>query len=159
MTDTDDNPGVIVFPPLLALGTLVLGFALSWAAPTFVLRVLLPFELRVVMGLVLAAGGVALAVAGARTFHEAGTNVAPTQPALKLATTGIYAQLRNPMYVGLGSLIAGIGVAFASDWTLVLLVPAALVIHYGVVLREEVYLTSEFRALREQLRLDPVGQI
>jgi protein-S-isoprenylcysteine O-methyltransferase Ste14 len=144
MTDTADKPGVIVLPPLLALGTLVLGFVLSWAAPTFVLRVVLPFELRVMMGLVLAAGGVALAVAGARTFREVGTNVAPTQPALKLATTGIYAHLRNPMYVGLGLLVAGIGVGFASDWTLVLLVPAALVIHYGVVLREEVYLARKF---------------
>jgi hypothetical protein len=35
----------------------------------------------------------------------------------------------------------------------------ALALAYGVVLREEVYLTSEFRALCEQLRLDPVGQI
>jgi protein-S-isoprenylcysteine O-methyltransferase Ste14 len=48
------------------------------------------------------------------------------------------------MYVGLGSLVAGIGVGFASDWTLVLLVPAALVIHYGVVLREEAYLVRKF---------------
>ncbi len=133
-----------MLPPLLALGTLVLGFALSWVAPTFVLRVVLPFQLRVAIGLALAAGGVALAVAGARTFREVGTNVTSTQPALKLVTVGAYAHLRNPMYVGLGLLVAGIGVGFASDWTLVLLVPAVLVIHYGVVLREEAYLVRKF---------------
>jgi protein-S-isoprenylcysteine O-methyltransferase Ste14 len=144
MSETDDSPGVIVWPPLVVLGTLVLGFALSWAAPTFVLRVVLPFEVRILFGLLSVAGGVALAVAGARTFHRAGTNVAPTQPALQLVTTGVYTHLRNPMYVGLGLIVAGIGVGFASDWTLVLLIPAALVVHYGVVLREEDYLARKF---------------
>ena len=144
MSDQHDNPGVIIWPPFVALGTLLLGFALNWAAPTFVLRILLSFEMRVLFGFLLVAGGVALAVAAVRTFHEAGTNVAPSQPALRLATSGVYTHLRNPMYVGLGLIVGGIGLGFASDWTLVLIVPAALVIHYGVVLREEDYLTQTF---------------
>ena len=144
MTDSNDSPGVIVLPPLVALATVVVGAAMSWAAPTFVLRVLMSFELRVVFGLLLAAGGVALAVAAVRTFHRAGTNVNPSQPALALATDGVYTHIRNPMYVGLGLLVGGIGIGFASDWTLVLLLPAALVIHYGVVLREEAYLVRKF---------------
>jgi protein-S-isoprenylcysteine O-methyltransferase Ste14 len=144
MANPNDNPGVIIWPPFVALGTLILGFALSWAAPTFVLRILLSFELRVVFGFLLAAGGIALAVAGARTFHQLGTNVAPSQPALQLVTTGVYTHLRNPMYVGLGLIVGGIGIAFASDWTLVLIVPAALIIHYGVVVREEDYLVHKF---------------
>jgi protein-S-isoprenylcysteine O-methyltransferase Ste14 len=48
------------------------------------------------------------------------------------------------MYVGLGLLVAGIAIALASDWTLVMLVPAALVLHFGVVLREERYLAAKF---------------
>ena len=48
------------------------------------------------------------------------------------------------MYVGLMLLVGGIGIALASDWTLVLLVPMALVLHYGVVLREERYLERKF---------------
>lgn len=144
MIDNDDTPGVIVWPPLLALGTVVLGLALNWAVPTFVLRIVFPVGLRVLLALLLVAGGAALAIAGSRTFRDMGTNVAPSQPALRLVTTGIYAHLRNPMYVGLGLLVAGVGVGFASDWTLVLLVPAALVIHHGVVRREENYLLRKF---------------
>jgi protein-S-isoprenylcysteine O-methyltransferase Ste14 len=144
MTDTEDTPGVIVWPPLLALGTVVLGLTLNWAVPTFVLRVVFPFELRALLAPLLVAGGAALAIAGSRMFCHMGTNVAPSQPALRLVTTGIYANLRNPMYVGLGLMVAGIGVGFASDWTLVLLVPAALVMHYGVVRREENYLLRKF---------------
>jgi len=52
--------------------------------------------------------------------------------------------MRNPMYIGLLLLTGGIGIALASDWTLVLLVPTALILHYGVVLREERYLEAKF---------------
>jgi protein-S-isoprenylcysteine O-methyltransferase Ste14 len=48
------------------------------------------------------------------------------------------------MYVGLGFMVGGLAVALASDWTLVSLVPAGLILHYGVVLREERYLESKF---------------
>jgi protein-S-isoprenylcysteine O-methyltransferase Ste14 len=48
------------------------------------------------------------------------------------------------MYVGLALLVAGIGVALASDWTLVMLVFAALMVHFGVVKREEQYLEAKF---------------
>lgn len=144
MTDTEDTPGVSVWPLLLALGTVVLGLGLNWAVPTFVLRVVFPFELRVLLALLLVAGGAALAIAESRTFRRMDTNVAPSQLALRLVTTGIYAHLHIPMYVGLGLLVAGFGVGLASDWTLVLLVPAALVIHYGVVRREENYLLRKF---------------
>ena len=48
------------------------------------------------------------------------------------------------MYVGLAFLVAGLGIGFASDWTLVMLVVATLVIHFGVVKREERYLEAKF---------------
>jgi protein-S-isoprenylcysteine O-methyltransferase Ste14 len=44
----------------------------------------------------------------------------------------------------LALVVAGIGVVLGSDWTLVMLVPAALVIHFGVVKREERYLAAKF---------------
>jgi protein-S-isoprenylcysteine O-methyltransferase Ste14 len=144
MIDSDDRPDVIVWPPLLALGTLILGFALEWLAPTFVLRVMLPLGVRVLIALFFVLGGAALAVAARREFLQMGTNVAPSQPALHLVTSGVFAYVRNPMYLGLGLLVAAISFGLASDWTLVLLVPSALVLHYGVVRREESYLTGKF---------------
>ena len=92
----------------------------------------------------LAIAGGALALAAERRFKAGGTNALPWKPTLKLATSGIYTMLRNPMYVGLLLLIAGIGIALASDWTLALLAPTAIVLHYGVVLREERYLEAKF---------------
>jgi protein-S-isoprenylcysteine O-methyltransferase Ste14 len=70
--------------------------------------------------------------------------VNPYAPSTTLATTGVYAYVRNPMYLGLGLIVGGIGIVLASDWMLVMLVAAALTTHFGVVLREERYLTGKF---------------
>jgi len=142
--DVVDNPGVIAWPPAIAMATVVLGLALDWLAPVYVLTVVFFFWTRVVIGIAIIAVGLALAAVGDRTFRAIGTNVHPSQPALRLATSGIYSHLRNPMYVGLILMVVGVGIAFASDWTLVLAVPAALVLHHGVVLREERYLERKF---------------
>jgi protein-S-isoprenylcysteine O-methyltransferase Ste14 len=143
-TRASDTPGVIAPPPLIALATILIGLAIDWLFPAYALTVLAGRTTRWTVGGVLIAAGGALAWAAERQFKRAGTNVPPWKPALRLATGGIYRWMRNPMYVGLGLLVAGIAIALASDWTLVMLVPAALVLHFGVVLREERYLAAKF---------------
>jgi protein-S-isoprenylcysteine O-methyltransferase Ste14 len=139
-----DNAGVIAPPPLIALATVALGLLIDWLFPVPVLQVLLDWPTRLVIGGVLVAAGLALGIAGFSFFRRAGTNANPWLPAVHLATGGIYQWVRNPMYVGFALLVAGIGIALDSVWTLVLMIPAALVIHYGVVLREERYLEAKF---------------
>jgi protein-S-isoprenylcysteine O-methyltransferase Ste14 len=142
--DGKDNPGVIAPPPLIVLATVVLGLLIDWLFPVPVLQVLWGWPTRLVIGAVLAAAGLAVGFAGFRVFGRAGTNANPWLPAVHLATDGIFQWVRNPMYVGFALLVAGVGIALASTWTLVLMIPAALVIHYGVVLREERYLEAKF---------------
>jgi protein-S-isoprenylcysteine O-methyltransferase Ste14 len=144
MTETSDTAGVIAPPPLIALAAVLVGVALDWLLPAYVLTVLLTFEVRIVIGVLLFAAGAALAVAGMRAFHGVGTVVNPFEPSRALATEGVYAYVRNPMYVGLAFIVGGLGIALASDWTLVMLVPAMLLIHLGVVAREERYLEAKF---------------
>jgi hypothetical protein len=57
MTETRDNAGVIAPPPLIALAAVVLGLALDWLLPAFVLRVLLSWPERIVIAVVLIAAG------------------------------------------------------------------------------------------------------
>jgi protein-S-isoprenylcysteine O-methyltransferase Ste14 len=144
MNEQKDTAGVIAPPPLIALGAVVLGLALDWLAPAYILTVLLSFETRLPLGLLLILLGGLLAYGGMRGFRRAATAVNPYAPSTALATTGVYAYLRNPMYVGLGLIVGGLGIALASDWMLVMLVAAALTIHFGVVKREERYLTAKF---------------
>jgi len=144
MTETRDTAGVVAPPPLIALGAVLLGIALDRLMPAYVLTVLLSRDVRIGVGILLIAAGLALGFSGRRTFVRVGTNVNPFKPSTILVTTGAYAYLRNPMYVGLELMVAGIGIALASDWMIVMLVGAALLIHFGVVKREERYLEAKF---------------
>ena len=142
--ETADNPGVIAPPPLLYAAAAAAGLILDSLFPVYVLATLLYGADRVVIGIAVIVAGVALAVSAVRTFRAIGTNAAPWQPTLALATTGVFRYLRNPMYVGMTLVVMGLAIALASDWMLVALVPAALVVHYGAVLREERYLEQKF---------------
>jgi protein-S-isoprenylcysteine O-methyltransferase Ste14 len=51
---------------------------------------------------------------------------------------------RNPIYIGMFLIYAGIGVAALSSRVLVLVLPIAIAMSYGVVAREEPYLERRF---------------
>jgi len=67
-----------------------------------------------------------------------------TRPSSTLVTGGIHGWSRNPIYVGMFLLYAGIGLVVRSPWILILTLPLAITIRYGVVAREEAYLERRF---------------
>jgi protein-S-isoprenylcysteine O-methyltransferase Ste14 len=144
MTQVRDNAGVIAPPPLIALAAVLLGLALDWLLPAYVLTVLLSFLERVVIAVILIGAGAALAIPALRGFRSAGTHVEPWKAFTVLVTGGIFGRLRNPMYVGLTLLLAGLSIFLASDWMLVMTIVFMPVIHFGVVKREERYLEAKF---------------
>ena len=88
--------------------------------------------------------GLLLFVAGVRNFSRAATPLPTNQPARVLVTTGIYRWTRNPIYLAFFLVYGGIGVATQSPWVLILTLPLAITIRYGVVAREELYLEQRF---------------
>lgn len=135
-----DNPGVIARPPLLFAGFLVVGLLLEWVWPAAIF----PGDWQYVVGgaLVLVAG--ALLASGISRFRRAGTNVPTYRPTTALVTEGPYRYSRNPIYISLFLLYAGIGVMVDGAWILVLILPLFLLMRYGVVAREERYLERKF---------------
>ena len=144
MTEARDTAGVIAPPPLLALAVVVLGLALDWLMPAYVLSVLLTLSERIAIAVLLIAAGAGLAVPAMRGFRSAGTHVEPWKPSLVLVTDGMFGWLRNPMYVGATLFLVGLAILLASDWTLVMTIIFVPVIHFGVVKREERYLEGKF---------------
>lgn len=141
--ESPDVAGVLVFPPLIPLAVLLVGVPLDlWLRPEALNAI--PMVARAAVGVVLLALGAASAIAGERAFDRAGTNVNPFRPALNLAGQGIYARMRNPMYVGMGLAVLGIAAGFALECTLAALAVGALIMHFGVVRREERYLERKF---------------
>ncbi|MHA3980304.1 methyltransferase family protein [Halovulum sp. GXIMD14794] len=132
-----------MFPPLLAAATPFVAALLGWLLP---LRLLPPLGLNGValLGVVLVLTGGALAFWGKQTFEKAATNVNPHRPALRLVEGGPYRFTRNPMYLGIVVAELGLALALSLDW-LVMLTPVIwALLHWGVVLREEAYLTRRF---------------
>ena len=104
----------------------------------------MPFDQRLLGGLVLFAAAAGLGIPAVLAFRSAGTHVEPWKPASALVTRGVFRYLRNPMYVGLVLAVAGLAIMLASDWMLVMTVLLAITLHVGVVRREERYLAAKF---------------
>ncbi len=61
-----------------------------------------------------------------------------------IVTTGPYRFSRNPIYAGLSLIYAGLALGLALWWTLALLPVIWIILHFGVVRREEAYLEARF---------------
>jgi protein-S-isoprenylcysteine O-methyltransferase Ste14 len=103
-------------------------------------------------GLALVVFAVAIAMWGRRTMHAVGTNISPLRPATAVVTNGPFRFSRNPLYVSLTLLYLGLTSAFNTWWGIVVLVPLIIVMHYGVVVREERYLEQKFGETYRQYR-------
>jgi len=149
--DQTDNPGVIAFPPLIWL----IGEVVSGLVHFFVVRVpIMNYNVSLVCGIALATLAPTLAMLAMVQMKKAGTNVNPSKPALALARGGPFRFTRNPMYLALCLLQVALGF-FLNDWiTLLFVVPLALILHFGVVLREERYLTAKFGEPYLELKRD-----
>ncbi|HJZ30608.1 MAG TPA: isoprenylcysteine carboxylmethyltransferase family protein [Hyphomicrobiaceae bacterium] len=139
MSSVSDSPGVVARPPLIYLATLMIALALEWLRPLPLLG-----HAAIGPGVLAAVAGIAIAVWGRQTMLAAGTNVDPTLPSTAMVTAGPFRFCRNPLYLGLTLLYLGITLAVDTWWGLIALVPLLLVMHVGVVLREEHYLEAKF---------------
>ena len=135
--------GVIVRPPLIFLAALLLGFVSDRLLPLRFPVSRIDLVHWIIAGSLILIG-LALAAAGIRNFSRAGTPVPTNRPARALVTTGIHGWTRNPIYLGMFLIYGGIGVAARSPWILMLTLPLAITIRYGVVAREEAYLERRF---------------
>ena len=149
MATSTDKPGVAAPPPLLYGGAfvLVLVFRWFWPMPIFSHA---PDALWPGLALIVLAVGIA--AWGIRTMQAAGTNVNPALPTTAIVTSGPFRYSRNPLYLALTLLYLGLTLAFNTWWGIVVLVPVLIIMHRGVVLREERYLEQKFGETYRQYR-------
>ena len=137
----DDHANVVVMPPLLYFGALVLGIAAQWIAPW---RLPGPAALRWALGAGLLAGAIVAALAFARAFEHSGQDKNPNTPTPAIISGGLYRYSRNPAYVSLTAVLVGLGLLLNNAWILLSAIPVVAIMHYGVILREEAYLERSF---------------
>ena len=136
------SPGVHVPPPLVFAAGLGLGL---WAS-TRIPSPWLPAAVCRVAGWTLIAGALVLVLPAFFGFFRARTTVRPDRPASSLVISGPYRFTRNPMYVSLTLLYAGVATLYQSVWAWLLLPLVVLYIDRRVIRPEERFLESRFGA-------------
>jgi protein-S-isoprenylcysteine O-methyltransferase Ste14 len=138
--DGQDKPGIRVPPPPVYLLALLLGLL----ADRKVHVPFLPRGATRVLGWPLVGGGIALAAWFVRTMRGADTTIRIDKPVSSLVQDGPFRYTRNPGYVALAMLYAGIAVLRNALWAIVLLPLVLIVIQREVIEREERYLERTF---------------
>ena len=140
MHSPNETAGVIAPPPIIVLALLLGGVELDalWPAP------FLDETVQYVLGALLIAPAVALAIWAIVLFRRQKTQVEPWRPTTALVLTGPYLRTRNPMYLAMVTVFAGLGFAIDTLWLFALLPVLVAVLHYGVIRREERYLEGLF---------------
>ena len=140
MTDNQDNPGINVPPPLIYVVSLVSGLLLERRAH-------LPYLPRGAargLGWTLLGGGVVLNGWFLRTIRDADVPIRTDKPVPRLTTEGPFRYSRNPSYLALAMIYAGIAGLRNSLWTILFLPVVLVVIQREVIGREERYLERTF---------------
>ncbi|MDQ3964833.1 MAG: isoprenylcysteine carboxylmethyltransferase family protein [Actinomycetota bacterium] len=140
MTDEQDNAGVVAPPPLIYLGPLVLGLLLNRKFPA----PFLPRRMARILGLPLLGGGALLVSWFVGTMRRADTPIDPRKPVSRLVVEGPFRYTRNPSYLSVAMIYAGLASLANALWAILLLPAALIVIQRGVIEREEHYLERKF---------------
>lgn len=136
----DDHANVNFPPPLIHFIGVVAGLGIGEIYPLHTPQSALLWWL----GVGLIAATLVLAGMGFREFALVGNPVPPNRQIAGLMTEGPFRFTRNPLYLALSLLHAGIALVVSSVWLLVSLIPVLIFVRYYVIAREEAYLMRRF---------------
>ena len=132
---------IISPPPVLYIGTLLPGFAAHAVSPIGIFPT--THAHKIPGGCLFVLSGV-FARWALLTMRRFGTTANPKKPSEALATSGPFQVSRNPIYVAMTGLYVSLAFLVNSAWPLMLLAPLLLLMHWGVIRREEHYIFLAF---------------
>ena len=139
----NDNPRVIAFPPLIWAVTVFISLVVHFFVGRLPMSIL-PRAISLGIGIVLFIIAPLLAIPAMWRMKAAGTNVHPSEPTTTIVRGGPYRFTRNPMYLALTLLQIGVAFVLNDAITFLFAAALALMLHFGVILREERYLEAKF---------------
>jgi len=96
------------------------------------------------LGIIIIVLGFSLSLGAGILFRTLGTNPIPGTQATVLVTTGPFRFTRNPMYLGLITILAGISILLVSFSPLIVIPIFSWILHTQFVLREEKWMEAWF---------------
>lgn len=150
MAEPVDRAPVIAPPPLLFAVLVVAGVILDHFVPLPLMNVATP--VRIGIGVVVFIASIVLGGSAMRQFRAHREHPSPYRATNTIIDTGIYSRTRNPIYLSFLITAAAVAIFANSWWVLIAEIPLAIVIHFGVILREEKYLSAKFGAPYDDYR-------
>ncbi|MCC6982401.1 MAG: isoprenylcysteine carboxylmethyltransferase family protein [Bauldia sp.] len=142
-----ERPNGFPVPPLLPLAGLLGGLLADWFLPG------IPGGwITSLAGVALVGLGVWVAAKAVAAMTKAGASPLPNSPELYLATEGVFAVSRNPIYLAFLIILTGIGLTFRSAGVLIAVPVVGLLLYVLVIRSEEEYLAGRFGAEYEAYR-------
>ena len=133
-------PPVLVHPPVAVAGALGAALLLHWVLPVRLFGGWPGIGALLVGASVVLGGWAVVVMAAART------GIPTWEAATALVTTGPFAWSRNPIYLAMMLLLAGLALAWGSLWGVLAAAGLAVLLDRGVIAREEPYLAARFGA-------------
>lgn len=137
---TDSRPDSGLRPAAVFLGFLTGGLLLEAMSPFPVL----PEWLEPLIGGAALAAGVAIMALRIAHWRAAGADGLASLRDSPPVARGVYGFSRNPTYVAMAAFYLGVAAWVDSLWLILLFLPLVLVLRWGVVAREEAYLSAKF---------------
>ena len=135
------NPGIPkIPPPIYFLASIIVMILLNSAAPG---GRWLDYPWRY-LGIIIIIFGFYLSLGSGILFRKLGTNPIPGTQAKVLVTKGAFRFTRNPMYLGLITILAGVAILLGSFSPLIVIPIFSWILHTQFVLREEKWLEGWF---------------
>jgi protein-S-isoprenylcysteine O-methyltransferase Ste14 len=139
-TAMQDRADVRVLPPIVLLAALCFGVAVALAVPDG----MLPTEGAIAIGAGVVAISILLVLAAVRELRRAKTSLDVRQAISAIVTTGVFRVTRNPIYLSMILLYAGIAFLLNSPWMLLLAIPTGSALCLVAIKPEERYLEAKF---------------
>lgn len=142
MSQSEDNAGILMHPPIYYIGAMVIGFTLDYVH-------VLPIGYKNITGpasIVVFLVGLFIMVMGFKKFTQHKQSPSVHASAGQVFTSGIYSFTRNPLYLGLLMMVFSVGLFFDKAWLLIVCAPLVILMTILVIKKEEAYLTQKFGA-------------
>ena len=135
-----DRSNAIMLPPFIYLGGFFVGLALHFFFPQYIVAQ----PIASILGAIFVTISIPIIVLSMRGLSSAGTAIDVRKPTTAIVASGMYRFSRNPIYLAMMFLYVGVALLLNSLTALVMLLPVLMVMHFGVIAREEKYLEQKF---------------
>jgi protein-S-isoprenylcysteine O-methyltransferase Ste14 len=151
MTDDERGHAPIIAPPPLLV---VLCIGGGYLARHYERLSLFPEQhpLRRPLYIALFTIAVVIFISAIAQFIRHKTHPSPYKPTAAVVVNGVYRFTRNPIYIAFLFVVIGFAVAANSAWFFVSAVVLFVLLHFGVIKREERYLSAKFGTTYDDYR-------